>query len=295
MTSTTQLLRVFLCHASGDKPAVIELYNRLTKDGVDVWLDKEKLIPGQNWQVEISKAVRNSDVVLVCLSSNSINKEGFVQKEIRFALDVADEKPDGTIFIIPTRLENCHVPERISKFHWVDLFEKDGYVQLLKALQIKASSIDRKIEPLNITPFSNKRKENVFTLAQSIKEQISQTAINSKPNNAGEKEKKKIENDNSRVFEEIKNSEYQKINSQRQLSNRKLIEIPIIPFLFSSLLIFLLVEFFLQDISNVILITLFVAFFLPGLIYIVVYNRWKSKDKMTLEHTNKKIEELKEE
>ncbi len=38
-------LKVFLCHASGDKPAVRELYHKLTAEGwVDPWLDEEKLI-----------------------------------------------------------------------------------------------------------------------------------------------------------------------------------------------------------------------------------------------------------
>ena len=38
------LLKVFLCHASADKPAVYELYLRLTKADVEVWLDKENLL-----------------------------------------------------------------------------------------------------------------------------------------------------------------------------------------------------------------------------------------------------------
>lgn len=35
------------------------LYARLTNDGVDrsAWLDKEKLLPGQDWELEIRKAV----------------------------------------------------------------------------------------------------------------------------------------------------------------------------------------------------------------------------------------------
>lgn len=138
---SARLLRVFLCHASIDKPKVLSLYYKLVNDGVDAWLDKEKLIPGQNWQIEIPKAVRNSDVVIVCLSSNSINKDGFVQKEIKIALDAADEKPEGTIFIIPARLENCEVPERISQYHWVDLFSPDGYERLFKALQERVNNI----------------------------------------------------------------------------------------------------------------------------------------------------------
>ncbi len=71
-------LRAFLCHATADKPAVRVLYKRLVNDGVDAWLDQEKILPGQDWRMEIPKAVRNSDIVVVCLSKNSVNKEGYV-------------------------------------------------------------------------------------------------------------------------------------------------------------------------------------------------------------------------
>ena len=105
-------LKVFLCHASGDKPPVRELYKRLVSEGVDAWLDQEKLLPGQDWRMEIPRAVREADVVVICLSNKSITKEGYIQKEIKFALDSAEEKPEGTIFLIPARLEECAVPER---------------------------------------------------------------------------------------------------------------------------------------------------------------------------------------
>lgn len=146
MTDAKHPLRVFLCHASSDKPVVVRLYERLIGDGIDAWLDKEKLVPGQDWQIEIPKAVKNSDIVIVCLSSQSITKEGFVQKEIKIALDAADEKPDETIFLIPARLEDCQVPERIKKYQWVDLFVDDGYEQLFKALQLRAANLGIAIE-----------------------------------------------------------------------------------------------------------------------------------------------------
>jgi len=64
-----------------------------------------------------------------------------VQKEIRFALDKAEEKPEGTIFIIPALLENCEVPQRLSRRHWVKLFEKNGYNLLMKALAVRAANL----------------------------------------------------------------------------------------------------------------------------------------------------------
>src|SRR5437660_12535254 len=94
-------LRVFLCHSSGDKPSVRQLYQRLKACNVDPWLDEEDLLPGQDWEYEIRKAVRATDVVIICLSNGSIGKTGFLQREIKFALDVANEQPQGTIFLIP--------------------------------------------------------------------------------------------------------------------------------------------------------------------------------------------------
>jgi hypothetical protein len=141
-------LRVFLCHASGDKPKARDLYRRLLAEGIDAWLDEEKLLPGQNWRVEIPKAVKSADIVIVCLSRASVSKEGYVQKEIKFALDIAEEKPDGTIFIIPLRLDDCQVPDRLADLQWVNLFDKSGHKKLLDALRLRAASLKvNQIEP----------------------------------------------------------------------------------------------------------------------------------------------------
>jgi hypothetical protein len=53
-------LRVFLCHSSGDKLVVRNLYARLKADGFDPWLDTENLVAGQDWRREIEIAVRTS-------------------------------------------------------------------------------------------------------------------------------------------------------------------------------------------------------------------------------------------
>lgn len=140
-------LKVFLCHASGDKPSVRDLYKRLVAEGVDAWLDQEKLLPGQDWRVEIPRAVREADVVVICLSNKSITKEGYVQKEIKFALDSAEEKPEGTIFLIPARLEDCVVPERLDRWQWVDLFDENGFMKLLRSLKLRADKVGATIEP----------------------------------------------------------------------------------------------------------------------------------------------------
>lgn len=146
---TDRKLRVFLCHASQDKPVVRELYQRLNAEGwIDPWLDEEKLLPGQDWDLEIEKAVEAADVVLVCVSSRSVTKEGYIQREIKFALDIALEKPEGTIFIIPLRLDDCDVPRRLRSWQYVDYFPseklKASYQRLLQSLQVRFGDFQQK-------------------------------------------------------------------------------------------------------------------------------------------------------
>src|SRR5437764_1470608 len=86
-------LEVFLCHASEDKIFVREIHAWFKRAGLMPWLDERDLLPGQEWRPAIENAVRRCHVFVVCLSRHAITKEGFIQREIRQALDVADEKP----------------------------------------------------------------------------------------------------------------------------------------------------------------------------------------------------------
>jgi TIR domain/Trypsin-like peptidase domain len=130
---------VCLCHSSGDKECVRKLYHRLTADGVRCWFDEEDLLPGQDWEFEIGKAIRRCRFVLACISNSSISKSGFVQKELRLALDVADEQPGGSTFLIPVRLEECEIPDRLKRWQAADLFKPETYTRLRRALRPEKS------------------------------------------------------------------------------------------------------------------------------------------------------------
>ncbi len=126
---------VFLCHASEDKESVRKLDKDLTAAGVTTWLDEKDLLPGQDWDLEIRKALKSSTIVLVCLSTNAINKRGYVQKEIVMALDVLDQIPEGQIFLVPVMLEECDLPDRLSSRHAVKIYEPSGIERLIKAIK----------------------------------------------------------------------------------------------------------------------------------------------------------------
>jgi formylglycine-generating enzyme required for sulfatase activity len=180
--TTNRPLRVFLCHSSQDKPAVRELYKKLRNEPwIQPWLDEEELYPGDDWELAIEKAVENSDVVLACISNGSINKRGFVQKELRFALDVALEMPEETIFIIPLRLEECSPPRSLRDWHYADYFEgqrERGFQRLLVSLKRRADSLGLKIE----TPAPVGRVSNPTKAPPAKQSQAASLTYDSPPN-----------------------------------------------------------------------------------------------------------------
>ncbi|MBK8619487.1 MAG: SUMF1/EgtB/PvdO family nonheme iron enzyme [Anaerolineales bacterium] len=100
------------------------------------------------------------------------------------------EMPEGEIFIIPARLEECDTLESLRKWHWVDLFEDDGYQNLMRAFQTRADKIgvvlqshkDSRIKP-DISE-STIRKNPLVQQYESTKNlpASQETAIASKPN-----------------------------------------------------------------------------------------------------------------
>ena len=136
--TSKRLLNLFLCHASADKQVVRTLCDLLMSDGINPWLDEREILPGQEWDFEIKKALKSADLVVICLSTRSVTKEGYVQKEVALSLELALEKPEGTIFLVPVRLDDCTVPERLRRWQWVDFYADGGYEKLIASCAYRA-------------------------------------------------------------------------------------------------------------------------------------------------------------
>ncbi len=149
--SAVSKLIPFLCYAKENSTSVREFRERLKgEDWVDPWFDEEDILPGEKWEGSVADAVHNSHAVIIFLSSIAVRTEGFFHKELKLALDAAAEKPDGTIFIIPIRLDDCEVPVRLQPYQYVDYFgdqeQKDAvYSSLIKALKIRAGTLGIKM------------------------------------------------------------------------------------------------------------------------------------------------------
>ena len=141
MTEVQRPLKVFISYASQDRSLVSELSRRLANEGwIDPWVDEKKLLPGHDWRLKIDEAVETSDIVIICLSNNSVTKEGYVQKELRYAREIALEKPEETIFLVPLRLDECEVPRGLRFFQWADFFGRNkdkSYEALVESLKLR--------------------------------------------------------------------------------------------------------------------------------------------------------------
>jgi len=114
---------VFLAYVQEDVDKVDRLFQALTQAGFDPWMDKHKLVPGQNWPRALEDAIETADFFVACLSRRSVMKRGAFQSEMRFAMDCARNAPFDTIYFIPLRLEQCEVPRQIrQQLQYVDLF-----------------------------------------------------------------------------------------------------------------------------------------------------------------------------
>jgi hypothetical protein len=90
-------------------------------------IDEEDLFPGQEWAREIPRALQTSDFILIFLSRTSVAKRGYVQREMKLALDAWQELPEGAIHTIPVRLDDCDVPEPFQRYHRANLFDPTGF------------------------------------------------------------------------------------------------------------------------------------------------------------------------
>lgn len=137
--------RVFLSYAREDiDAAAADLYKSLTSAGIAVWFDKESLNPGVKWKPAISIAIRESRYFIILLSSRSVSKRGFVQTEIKQALDVLEQYPENETYVIPVRLDECQVThEKLNELNWVDLFprKRDGEDKLLRFFGVQQEDI----------------------------------------------------------------------------------------------------------------------------------------------------------
>ena len=112
-----------MSYSRRDEAVMRRVADFLRKQGVNVWVDNEKLVPGTPiWEKEIEKAIKASDAVVVICTPDS-NESEWVRREITFA-----ERYHKRIFPLLARGdENTSISIRLSTRQYVDIRQNEGF------------------------------------------------------------------------------------------------------------------------------------------------------------------------
>lgn len=129
---------VFLSYASPDLDRVLQFYDYLVHHGFNIWMDKRRLKGGQNWDFEINRALQKAVIIVVFLSSNSVDRRGYAQREIKVALDQARDKLIDDIYLIPLMLDTgIPVPAQLERIQVIKENEGDCKSALVEAINLQ--------------------------------------------------------------------------------------------------------------------------------------------------------------
>lgn len=136
-------VRPFISYAREDRETALQLYGDLRQNGARPWIDVEHIGGGEEWKPAIARAISEASHFIALISDRSVNKQGFVQNELRQAIDVLETFPPGEIFLIPVRLDGSEPRHsRLAELHWIDLFPdyREGFRKLLRSLRLEAAA-----------------------------------------------------------------------------------------------------------------------------------------------------------
>jgi len=116
--------KVFLSHASEDKAFVLDFAARLRKRGVDVWLDRWEILPGDSFVDRIfEEGIARAKAIIVVLSRHSADKP-WVREELNVAVV---RKIDAATRLIPVVIDDCEVPACLQATLWEKIDDLENY------------------------------------------------------------------------------------------------------------------------------------------------------------------------
>ena len=131
--------KIFISYSSTDNACAMLIKEELVKIGFDVWMDSEKIRPGDSIAASITDGLSASDYLIILISENS-NKSVWVKREISIAFDLIKTK---NLSVIPVLLSNTEVPFEFRGLLYIDARKSfaAGLARLSDFFQAQGSSI----------------------------------------------------------------------------------------------------------------------------------------------------------
>ena len=142
--------QVFLSHSSAEKAAVEEIARRLLREGIEAWLDKWHLIPGDPWQPAIEKALAESESCVVFVGPSGFGP--WQNEEMRAAIDRRVQESERRFRVIPVllpggqRAKRGSLPAFLIATTWVEfrdsLDDQDAFHRLVCGIRGVEPGVD---------------------------------------------------------------------------------------------------------------------------------------------------------
>ena len=117
--------KVFVSHASEDKDRfVLGFAEKLRARGIDAWLDKWEMAPGDSLVDKIfEEGIKHAQAVIVVLSQKSVQKR-WVREELNAGMV---KRINESSKLIPVVIEACEMPECLKSTLWVRVQDLSSY------------------------------------------------------------------------------------------------------------------------------------------------------------------------
>lgn len=116
--------KVFISHASEDKAFVVDLATRLRERGIDAWLDRWEILPGDSLVEKVfEQGIAPAKAIIVVVSRASVVKP-WVREELNVAVA---RKIDAVSKLIPVVIGDCEVPESLRATVWEKIDDPTRY------------------------------------------------------------------------------------------------------------------------------------------------------------------------
>jgi TIR domain len=119
---------VFISYVREDSAAVDDIASNLRRNGIEVWLDRDQIMPGRRWRDAIRHAIGAGAMFVACFSANYLKRErSHMNEELTLAIDELRSRPADRVWFVPVVLSDGSVPDRrigagetLRDLQWID-------------------------------------------------------------------------------------------------------------------------------------------------------------------------------
>lgn len=172
-------MKVFISYSSEDKDFVVRLAEDLrTREGMDAWLDRWEISPGDKIPERIEEAISKAEAFIIVLSPDSVNsrwveyeRQAWLTMQIDEEKRAQEESRSPTLRLIPVLYRDCVKPVFLRPIQHVEITDQnyeDGFIRLVKAIRRESGMQPLKDRKMAASATNVSRKKHALILLKVL-------------------------------------------------------------------------------------------------------------------------------